>query len=159
MHSSAVRHSVVIYILTLILLLISCSNWKLKSWKGFDDQLSYRSLTFFAFVCFTYFNYDRLLVQMLSSLEKIMSLPDDTNIYCGHEYTLVINIFFSVFYTINYVLWKCPDYWWMFWQSNSKFALSIEPKNEALQSYAAHVAQLRSKGLSTVISDFFSCNL
>ncbi|KAL5784080.1 hypothetical protein ACOSQ2_006472 [Xanthoceras sorbifolium] len=60
--------------------------------------------------------------QMHSSLEKIMSLPDDTSIYCGHEYTL----------------------------SNSKFALSIEPKNEALQSYAAHVAQLRIKGLPTI---------
>ncbi|KAK0608495.1 hypothetical protein LWI29_031581 [Acer saccharum] len=60
--------------------------------------------------------------QMHSSLEKIMSLPDDTSIYCGHEYTL----------------------------SNSKFALSIEPKNETLKSYAAHVAQLRSKGLPTI---------
>ncbi|XVF37662.1 hypothetical protein REPUB_Repub20aG0028800 [Reevesia pubescens] len=60
--------------------------------------------------------------QMLSSLQRIMSLPDDTNIYCGHEYTL----------------------------SNSKFALSIEPKNEALQSYAAHVAHLRNKGLPTI---------
>ncbi|XVF29425.1 hypothetical protein REPUB_Repub15cG0120100 [Reevesia pubescens] len=60
--------------------------------------------------------------QMLSSLQRIMSLPDDTNIYCGHEYTL----------------------------SNSKFALSIEPKNEALQAYAAHVAHLRNKGLPTI---------
>lgn len=59
---------------------------------------------------------------MLSSLRKIMSLPDETNIYCGHEYTL----------------------------SNSKFALAIEPKNEALQSYASHVANLRSKGLPTI---------
>ncbi|KFK23462.1 hypothetical protein AALP_AAs62519U000100, partial [Arabis alpina] len=48
--------------------------------------------------------------QMLASLEKILSLPDDTCVYCGHEYTL----------------------------SNSKFALSIEPTNEVLQSYAAH---------------------
>ncbi|GLT91647.1 hypothetical protein SLE2022_095230 [Rubroshorea leprosula] len=60
--------------------------------------------------------------QMLSSLKKITSLPDDTHVYCGHEYTL----------------------------SNSKFALSIEPNNEALQSYAAHVAQLRGKGLPTI---------
>ncbi|KAK9288835.1 hypothetical protein L1049_017300 [Liquidambar formosana] len=60
--------------------------------------------------------------QMLSSLKKIMSLPDDTDIYCGHEYTL----------------------------SNSKFALSVEPNNEALQSYAAHVAHLRSKRLPTI---------
>ncbi|KAJ7980675.1 Hydroxyacylglutathione hydrolase [Quillaja saponaria] len=60
--------------------------------------------------------------QMLSSLGKIMSLPDDTAIYCGHEYTL----------------------------SNSKFALSIEPQNEELQSYATHVAHLRNKGLPTI---------
>ncbi|OMP11755.1 Beta-lactamase-like protein [Corchorus capsularis] len=60
--------------------------------------------------------------QMFSSLQKILSLPDDTNIYCGHEYTL----------------------------SNSKFALSIEPKNEALQAYAAQVAHLRNKGLPTI---------
>ncbi|XP_022145826.1 hydroxyacylglutathione hydrolase 2, mitochondrial-like [Momordica charantia] len=60
--------------------------------------------------------------QMLSSLKKITSLPDDTNIFCGHEYTL----------------------------SNSKFALSIEPKNEALKSYASQVAHLRSKGLPTI---------
>ncbi|XVE81021.1 hypothetical protein DITRI_Ditri15bG0029300 [Diplodiscus trichospermus] len=60
--------------------------------------------------------------QMFSSLQRIMSLPDDTNIYCGHEYTL----------------------------SNSKFALSIEPKNEALKAYAAHVAHLRNKGLPTI---------
>ncbi|XP_061357550.1 probable hydroxyacylglutathione hydrolase 2, chloroplastic isoform X2 [Gastrolobium bilobum] len=60
--------------------------------------------------------------QMLSSLKKIMSLPDDTSIYCGHEYTL----------------------------SNLKFALSIEPENKELQSYAAHVTHLRNKGLPTI---------
>jgi len=37
------------------------------------------------------------------------------------------------------------------WQSNSKFALSIEPTNEVLQSYAAYVAELRDKKLPTVI--------
>ncbi|KAL3829209.1 hypothetical protein ACJIZ3_018011 [Penstemon smallii] len=60
--------------------------------------------------------------QMYSSLRKIISLPDDTNVYCGHEYTL----------------------------SNSKFALSIEPGNEELQSYASQVAHLRYKGLPTI---------
>ncbi|KAE9452835.1 hypothetical protein C3L33_15266, partial [Rhododendron williamsianum] len=61
-------------------------------------------------------------MQMLASLKKITSLPDNTNIYCGHEYTL----------------------------SNSKFALSIEPRNEELKSYAAHIAHLRKKGLPTI---------
>ncbi|XP_020597933.1 probable hydroxyacylglutathione hydrolase 2, chloroplastic isoform X2 [Phalaenopsis equestris] len=62
--------------------------------------------------------------QMLSSLQKIMSLPDDTNVYCGHEYTL----------------------------SNSKFALSIESKNEHLLKYAAEISQLRSKNLPTALN-------
>ncbi|CAM8994697.1 unnamed protein product [Rhodiola kirilowii] len=62
--------------------------------------------------------------QMSSSLQKITSLPENTSIYCGHEYTL----------------------------SNSKFALSVEPRNEKLQSYASHVAHLRKKGLPTVPS-------
>ncbi|CAH2038784.1 unnamed protein product [Thlaspi arvense] len=60
--------------------------------------------------------------QMLASLQRIVSLPDDTSVYCGHEYTL----------------------------SNSKFALSIEPTNEVLQSYAAYVAEQRDKKLPTI---------
>ncbi|KAL7145512.1 hypothetical protein ABFS83_07G089300 [Erythranthe nasuta] len=60
--------------------------------------------------------------QMLSSLRKITSLPDDTNVYCGHEYTF----------------------------SNSKFALSIEPGNQELQSYATDIVHLRNKGLPTI---------
>ncbi|KEH30349.1 hydroxyacylglutathione hydrolase [Medicago truncatula] len=66
--------------------------------------------------------YEGTPEQMLSSLKKITSLSDDTSIYCGHEYTL----------------------------DNSKFALSIDPQNKELQSYASHVAQLRNKGLPTV---------
>nr|GEW49644.1 probable hydroxyacylglutathione hydrolase 2, chloroplastic [Tanacetum cinerariifolium] len=60
--------------------------------------------------------------EMHLSLEKLLSLPEDTSIYCGHEYTL----------------------------SNSKFALSIEPGNEELQSYAANIANLRKKDLPTI---------
>lgn len=39
-------------------------------------------------------------------------------------------------------------------QSNSKFALSVEPTNEVLQSYAAYVAELRGKKLPTVNLSF-----
>ncbi|CAN7007505.1 unnamed protein product [Brassica oleracea var. botrytis] len=60
--------------------------------------------------------------QMLSSFQKIVSLPDDTNIYCGRENTA----------------------------GNLKFALSIEPKNETLRSYATRVAHLRSQGLPSI---------
>lgn len=47
-----------------------------------------------------------------------------------------------------YILVFCTE------QNNAKFALSIEPNNEALQAYAAHVAQLHSKNLPTVITRF-----
>ncbi|KAE8729743.1 Hydroxyacylglutathione hydrolase 1 [Hibiscus syriacus] len=68
--------------------------------------------------------FEGTLEQMLSSLQRIMSLPDETNVYCGYEYTL----------------------------SNTKFALSIEPKNDALQAYATHVSHLRNKELPTIPS-------
>ncbi|KAK8961021.1 hypothetical protein KSP40_PGU013743 [Platanthera guangdongensis] len=60
--------------------------------------------------------------QMLASLQRIMSLPDDTAIYCGHENTL----------------------------SNLKFALSIEPQNKELVEYGSQVTQLRRKNLPTI---------
>lgn len=62
--------------------------------------------------------------QMLSSLKKLMALPDDTQIYCGHEYTL----------------------------SNIKFALYVEPSNSALQKRFKEAQQLRSKNEPTVPS-------
>lgn len=71
--------------------------------------------------------------QMWSSLSKIASLSDHVRIFCGHEYTV----------------------------SNAKFALSIEPGNDALRSYAARASELRSKGLPTVpstLAEEKSCN-
>jgi len=62
--------------------------------------------------------------QMWSSLQKILSWPDDTRIYCAHEYT----------------------------QSNARFALSVEPQNLELQARAAAVARLRAVGTATVPS-------
>ncbi|CAM6091855.1 unnamed protein product [Calypogeia fissa] len=60
--------------------------------------------------------------QMWNSLTKLLQLPDDTLIYCGHEYTL----------------------------SNGKFARSMEPQNQALLSYFEKVAELRQKGIPTI---------
>ena len=60
--------------------------------------------------------------QMWSSLQKIMQWPDDTRLYCAHEYT----------------------------QSNARFALTVEPQNRALQERAATVARLRAAGKATV---------
>ncbi len=60
--------------------------------------------------------------QMWSSLQKIMQWPDETHLYCAHEYT----------------------------QSNARFALTVEPHNRALQERAATVARLRAAGQATV---------
>lgn len=62
--------------------------------------------------------------QMLSSLQKLMALPDDTQIYCGHEYTL----------------------------SNITFALHVEPNNIALQKRFKDAKRLRSENQPTVPS-------
>lgn len=62
--------------------------------------------------------------QMWASLGKILRWPDDTKIYCAHEYT----------------------------QSNARFALTVEPDNAALRARAAAVAALRAAGKATVPS-------
>jgi hydroxyacylglutathione hydrolase len=59
---------------------------------------------------------------MWNSLQKIMVLPDETQIYCGHEYTL----------------------------SNGKFCLSIEPENAALQARMREVEILRVQNKPTL---------
>ena len=62
--------------------------------------------------------------QMHASLAKIAALPPDTRVYCAHEYT----------------------------QSNMKFALAVEPGNQALQQRSQEVDRLRSAGQATVPS-------
>jgi len=62
--------------------------------------------------------------QMWGSLQKILRWPDDTRLYCAHEYT----------------------------QSNARFALTVEPQNRLLQDRAANVAALRAAGTATVPS-------
>ncbi len=60
--------------------------------------------------------------QMWRSLEKLMKLPPETVVYCGHEYT----------------------------QANAKFALTIEPENEALQARVKEVEAKRGRGETTL---------
>lgn len=62
--------------------------------------------------------------EMWNSLEKVLALPNDTMIYCGHEYT----------------------------ETNLKFANSIEPKNLAIQKRLDQVQKLSSEGKATVPS-------
>jgi hydroxyacylglutathione hydrolase len=59
---------------------------------------------------------------MWTSLSKLMTLPDETKIFCGHEYT----------------------------QSNGRFALTLEPGNQALQKRMEDVQAARAAGQPTV---------
>lgn len=60
--------------------------------------------------------------EMWDTLVTLRQLPDDTLLYCGHEYT----------------------------EANARFALAIDKNNEALKVRAAEVSQLRKKGLPTL---------
>ena len=62
--------------------------------------------------------------QMWSSLQKIMAWPDDTLLYCAHEYT----------------------------QANGRFAATLEPANTALTKRLADVSALRERGEPSVPS-------
>ena len=62
--------------------------------------------------------------QMWQSLKKIMNYPDDTKIYCGHEYTM----------------------------GNGMFCLNIEPDNEDLIARMEEVKALREQDLPTIPS-------
>jgi hydroxyacylglutathione hydrolase len=62
--------------------------------------------------------------QMYASLAKLRALPDDTKVYCGHEYTL----------------------------ANIGFARGVEPQNDALAARENRDRRLREQGLPTVPS-------
>lgn len=66
--------------------------------------------------------FEGTITQMYTSLSKLASLPEDTLIYCGHEYT----------------------------ENNLKFALHIEPHNREIQNRLNEVQILRKKNLPTV---------
>lgn len=59
---------------------------------------------------------------MWKSLQKLMTLPNETLVYCGHEYT----------------------------RANAKFALTIEPANERLKARSDEINTLRANNLPTV---------
>ena len=62
--------------------------------------------------------------QMWDSLQKFRKLPDQTKVYCAHEYT----------------------------EANGRFAVSIDPKNDALKRRFAEIVEMRKKKLPTVPS-------
>lgn len=85
-----------------------------------DDGIAFVGDTLFALGCGRLF--EGTPAQMWDSLGKLLALPDDTIVYCAHEYT----------------------------QANAAFALSVDPANEALVARAADIARIRAEGLPTV---------
>jgi hydroxyacylglutathione hydrolase len=61
---------------------------------------------------------------MVDSLARLAALPDDTAVYCGHEYT----------------------------EKNLRFALTLEPNNQALREKHDAVAKARAQGKWSVPS-------
>jgi hydroxyacylglutathione hydrolase len=61
---------------------------------------------------------------MWTSLQKFLPLPDETKVYCAHEYT----------------------------QSNARFAVTVDPTNEKLRTRKEKIDELRTKGIPTVPS-------
>ena len=68
--------------------------------------------------------FEGTMEQMYSSLEKLSSLPENTRVYCAHEYTL----------------------------ANIRFAKAVEPYNEAILNREMESLQLRKSGLPTLPS-------
>src|SRR6185503_19619993 len=78
--------------------------------------------TLFAGGCGRLFEGDA--AQMMRSLAKLAALPDETRVYCGHEYT----------------------------EKNLRFAAELEPSNRPLSEKLATVQALRRQGTPTVPS-------
>ncbi|MEE9451160.1 MAG: hydroxyacylglutathione hydrolase [Gammaproteobacteria bacterium] len=60
--------------------------------------------------------------QMYNSLQKLSRLPEETLVYCGHEYT----------------------------EANLNFAMAVEPQNQAIQKRLQQVRQQRQQKQATV---------
>src|SRR3546814_4882770 len=60
--------------------------------------------------------------QMHANLQRLARLPEEAKVYCAHEYTL----------------------------ANGRFALTVEPDNEALRQRMAGVEAMRAAGEATV---------
>lgn len=60
--------------------------------------------------------------KMWASLQKLRALPDETMLYCGHEYTL----------------------------ANARFAMRLDPHNPVLKARVKDVEELRAAGLLTL---------
>ena len=85
-----------------------------------DDGVAFVGDTLFAMGCGRLFEGSP--AEMWSSLQKILSWPDETKLYCAHEYTA----------------------------ANGRFALTVEPDNRALLARMEDVERRRARGEPTV---------
>lgn len=85
-----------------------------------DDAMIFVGDTLFAMGCGRLF--EGTAAQMFDAMARFAALPDETIVYCAHEYT----------------------------QSNGRFALTVEPGNAALAARMAAVDAARALGEATV---------
>jgi hydroxyacylglutathione hydrolase len=85
-----------------------------------EDNILFCGDTLFAMGCGRLF--EGTAEQLWHSLQKLKALPNETLVYCTHEYT----------------------------QTNGRFALTVEPDNRHLQQRMIEINRLRSKNLPTV---------
>jgi len=86
----------------------------------YNESLLFCGDTLFSAGCGRVFEGSYL--QMFNALSRLALLPDQTQVYCAHEYT----------------------------QNNLIFARHIEPKNEQLLKYIQQVSKQRQQGLATI---------
>lgn len=87
-----------------------------------DSKIIFTGDTLFAMGCGRAF--EGTAEQLFDAFARLKKLPDETRIYCGHEYTL----------------------------DNEKFCLSIDPDNPDLIARMVQVKSLRAKNLPTLPS-------
>jgi hydroxyacylglutathione hydrolase len=102
------------------------------SFHFFNEKLIFTGDTLFSLGCGKIF--EGTYQEMFESLNKIKSLPADTKIYCGHEYTL----------------------------QNSKFCIKHDPENTNLQNKILEIAKKHEKAQPTIpstLKDEIECNI
>jgi len=102
------------------------------SFHFFKEKLIFTGDTLFSLGCGKIF--EGTYQEMFESLNKIKSLPEDTKIYCGHEYTL----------------------------QNSKFCIKHDPTNSNLQNKILKITEKLENALPTIpsiLKDEIECNI
>jgi hydroxyacylglutathione hydrolase len=84
------------------------------------SQAAFTGDTLFAMGCGRLF--EGTPAMMWAAMQKLMTLPDETRVYCGHEYTL----------------------------ANARFAATVEPGNADLQARLKDVERLRAQDKPTI---------